>query len=424
MNILMLTNIYDPLVGGITESIHRFTDEYRRRGHRVVVVAPEFEGVVPGEETDVVRFPALFKAYKRRYSIPLPLPGLIAATLSEFDPDVIHSHHPFLIGRVAQRGASVWNVPLVYTHHSRYEIYAETEGLSQSVQRMLWGLTHSYCNACDAVVAPSESIRRDLRAHNVDSRIEIIPTGVDVEKFGAGDGSRVRKRFGVPADAFVVGHVGRIAKEKNCGFLGDAVSEFLQSTPDARFLCVGEGDALAEIQSIFRTAGLENRLVTPGRLSGQDLIDAYHAMDVFAFASQSETQGMVLTEAMAAGVPVVAVAASGVRDVMRDEVNGRMLQTEDRESFAAALRWVREAPADRLEKLSAGVAETAREFSIRTTAQRALDLYDLVVKRRTEKDAEQQWSAFDVLEAEWNAFSGNLEAIGKAILPKSRRTTE
>ncbi|HEX6199264.1 MAG TPA: glycosyltransferase, partial [Thermoanaerobaculia bacterium] len=315
MNVLVLTNTFTPHVGGVARSVERFVAEYRRQGHRVLVVAPEL-GLAPEVEEGVVRVPALVGFTGGDFAVPVPMPGRVAAAVERFGPHVVHSHHPFLLGDTALRLAAARGLPVVFTHHTLYECYTHyVPGDSPRMRRFAIELAVGYCNLCDAVIAPSESVEGLLRERGVTAPIRVIPTGVDLAGFAAGDGTAFRAAHGIPADALVVGHVGRLAPEKNLGFLARAVARLLEARPGARFLVVGDGPARETVTEELVRRGLGERLHAVGVLGGAELVSAYRAMDVFAFASHSETQGMVLTEAMAAGVPVVAVDASGVREV-------------------------------------------------------------------------------------------------------------
>lgn len=418
MNILMCTNTFSPHVGGVARSVEAFAAEYRRLGHRVVVVAPEFENA-PEDEPDVVRFPAIQKFNGSDFSVPLPFPGLLSATFDEFRPEIVHSHHPFLLGYTALRVAALWDIPVVFTHHTRYEEYTHyVPGDSPRMRRFVVDLATGYCNLCDAVIAPSESIAELLRTRGVEVPIAAIPTGVDLDRFSHGDGRAFRHKQGIADDAFVVGHVGRLAPEKNLEFMADAVIEFLGTTPSAVFLLVGQGPSLEEIDRRFAARGLSDRLFHAGILEGHALADAYAAMDVFAFASQSETQGMVLTEAMAASVPAVAVDAPGAREVIVDGKNGRLLGSMNQQAFAAALGWVASRDATERRKLSEAAYQTAEKFSMPRCAQRALALYDSLIEAgRQEKPFESSlWaSARRWLEDEWKIWASVAAAASDAL---------
>ncbi|HWA99694.1 MAG TPA: glycosyltransferase [Pirellulales bacterium] len=417
MKILMVTNTYLPHVGGVARSVQSFTDMYRRLGHEVLVIAPQFEGA-PAEEPGVQRVPAIQSFNDSDFSLPLTLPGMLAARLDEFAPDLVHSHHPFLLGTTALRISAARSVPIVFTHHTRYETYTHYLPIDTAlVQRFVVELAIGYCNLCDAVIAPSESMRAMLVEGGVEAPIEVIPTGIDLNQFSGGDGQRVRDEFQIPADAFVVGHVGRLAPEKNLGFLARAVAEFLAQRIDAHFLIVGRGPCEEEIAQAMGSAGVANRVHFAGPRQGDDLASAYCAMDVFAFSSQSETQGMVLAEAMAAGLPVVAVDASGVRDLVEDRVNGRLLPHEDVRSFAAALQWIATRSYREGLALRRAVEQTAENFSLQHCANHALELYRrVIVTGRRDATLDDSWPmALRWLEKELKIVSSVMGAIGEAV---------
>jgi 1,2-diacylglycerol 3-alpha-glucosyltransferase len=420
----MLTNVYTPLVGGVTRSIQAVAGEVRRRGHRVLIIAPRFGEATPGDEEDVVRIPALPNMYRQRYAWPLPIPGFVHGTIRQFGPDVIHTHHPFLLGAAGQRQSALWDLPLVYTHHTRYRMYMERAlGASQMSTELLWSLTMSYCDLCDVLIAPSRDIASMLEEGGVERRIEVIPTGVDFERFRRGDGRRARRAQGIPEEAFVVGSVSRLEPEKNWDFLARTAARYLKEEPRAHFLAVGDGELAGAIRAAFRRAGVADRLHAPGTLEGQPLVDAYHAMDVFAFASHTETQGLVVTEAMAAGLPVVAIAASGVRDVVADGHNGRLLDAEDTESFLAALRWAAKLDDDARRRFAEAARRTAADLSIAQCAGKILDAYRTAIEGRArlrEADAGVWPSPLRFLRYQWQTWSRLLEVAGQSLVGEKR----
>lgn len=336
-----------------------------------------------------MRVPAIQNFNGSDFSVSLPVPGLVSAALDGFDPHVLHAHHPFLLGDTALRAGALRHLPVVFTHHTMYEQYTHyVPGDSAVLRRFAVELATEFANLCDHVVAPSESVAAVLRQRGVITPISAIPTGVDPERFAHGDGRAARGSHGLPPDAFVVGHVGRLAPEKNLDFLARAVAQFLKANPEAHFLVIGGGPSEEEIHTLFAEAGLGGRLHLPGPLVGQALADAYHAMDVFAFASQSETQGMVLAEAMTAGVPVVAVDAPGAREVVRDGHNGRLLPREDESAFAQALAEIAALDKEGRGRLSAAALATARPFALDCCAARLLEVYGQAIAARRRPRAE------------------------------------
>jgi glycosyltransferase involved in cell wall biosynthesis len=380
MKILMVTNTYAPYVSGVARSVTTFAEEYRRRGHRVVVVAPDFDGA-PATETDVIRVRALKQFHGSGFSVALGQSIRLRRAVAAFDPDIVHSHHPFLLGITASRLARGHGIPLVFTHHTFYEFYTHyLPGDSAMMKRLAIGRATRYANLCDAVFAPSKSVVDVLRHRGVTVPIFEVPTGVPLSDFAAGDGAGFRRRLAIPADATVVGSVGRLAEEKNLEFLARAVAAGLERTPGAYALLVGDGPSRQDMRAAFDAAGVSERTRFTGTLAGADLVDAYHAMDVFAFASLTETQGLVLTEAMAAGVPVVALDAPGAREIVVDGINGRLLAGAAGETeFADAIAWVAARRGDEAEKLRHAARLAAIPFAIATIADSALTAYESTI---------------------------------------------
>lgn len=426
MKICLMTNTYLPHVGGVARSVSTFAEEFRRRGHEVLVVAPQFEGrpLPKKAEAIVERVAAVQNFNGSDFSVRLPLAAANSERLAEFQPDIVHAHHPFLLGDTALRIAASKNAPIVFTHHTRYEDYTHYVPFdSPALKQAAISLSTEFANLCDGVIAPSQSIARLIRRRGVKVPVAIVPTGIEVRAFARGDGKKFRRRHGLPADAFVVGHVGRLAPEKNLGFLAESVARFLRRAGDTRFLVVGDGPAAGTLKEIFTRHGLGERLVLAGKQVGRGLCDAYRAMDVFAFASRTETQGMVVTEAMAAGCPVIALDAPGVREVVADARNGFLLPARPRpEAFAAAVEKLR---ADRRlrRRFAAVAAATADQFSVAHCADRALEFYDEIRRatRRTRLLTEMTpWGSWlQRAGLEWDLLAEKARAVAQAMAKAS-----
>ncbi|MBN1585884.1 MAG: glycosyltransferase [Candidatus Omnitrophica bacterium] len=422
MNILMMTNTYLPLVGGLERSIESFVKEYRKRGHRAVIVAPEFENR-PENELDVIRVPALQKVSGSKYSVKLPIEGHLSDVLSGFKPDIIHAHHPFLMGDTALRLAYEHKVPLVFTHHSLYE---KNVGHSEMVQRFVTEIATGYANCCSHVIAPSKSVAELIKARGVETPVTVISTGLDLSQYKGTDGN-FREQAKLPKEAFVIGYVGRLAPEKNLLFLNRAVASFLISEKKSVFLVVGSGPSKEDLLNYFKERKLEGRLFLVGELKGKRLIEAFQSIDVFAFSSHSETQGMVLNEAMAAGVPVVGLDAPGVRDIVKDKINGRLVPDECEQDFADALSWIYRQSAAGRRKLKAEARTTAERYSMPVCVDKVLRLYeslrspDGVPKKFEEKSI---LSFMQRGEAEWDLLCNVTRATIDAFTPKGTELPE
>ncbi|WKD51420.1 glycosyltransferase [Microbulbifer spongiae] len=418
MNIVMLTNTYLPHVGGVAHSIDAFSAEYRKRGHEVLVVAPEFPEKIPGEQ-HVLRIHAIQNFNGSDFSVALPFSPDLSERLDRFQPDIVHAHHPFLLGMTALRVARERELPLVFTHHTLYEHYTHyVPADSQVLKRFVIELATRYANLANLVLAPSLSIAKLLQQRGVQTPIAEVPTGVQLEQYADGDGGRVRRQLDIPESAFVVGHLGRLGQEKNLHFLCHAVAEFLQAEKNAHFLFAGSGPLQEELQQIFVRRGLSERLHMPGTVLGSWHRDSYNAMDTFVFASTTETQGLVLSEAMASGVPVIALDANGTREIVRDRINGRLVTEGETRSFVRAILWLHQLPQENRHALIRQARNTAQDFSMKCCAQRALDLYQPLLKSGWPMDDSlyTQWMRLrKLIGAQWEILEGLTGAAGAAL---------
>ncbi len=427
MNIIMMTNTYKPITGGLERSVEVFSREMRAREHNVLIVAPEHEGAEEKEE-GVVRVPAIQHFNGTDFSVQLPIPLILSNTLKKFNPDIVHAHHPFLIGDTALRVSAYFRVPLVFTYHTLYEKYTHyVPADSEAMKKFVIELSKGYANLCDYVFAPSKSLDVILRKRGVKSPIEINPTGIYEKEFASGDGKNFREKEGIPSDVFVIGYTGRVAPEKNMVFLSNVVSDFMKTREEAYFLCLGDGPSLEKVKSVFYEKGLKDRTCFPGVVRGRELYDGYASMDLFAFASKSETQGLVIAEAMASGTPVLAIDAPGVRDVVEDGQNGRLIREENREEFIKGFGWAKGLNKEERKKIEDNALRTAGRFSVGKSIERALAVYKKVIEKgysRRETDKDLWQGAMRALKAEWRIASNIAISARKAAESKRGGTDE
>ncbi|MFP4261293.1 MAG: glycosyltransferase [Opitutales bacterium] len=411
MNILFFTNTYLPHVGGVAKSVQTLEESFRERGHEVRIIAPEFEGAE--DDPDVLRVPAIQNFNGSDFSVRIPIPNTIWQFVEDFGADVVHSHHPFLLGDAALRVARRLAVPILFTHHTLYERYTHYVPFdSPALKRMAVGLSTEYCNLCDRIIAPSESIAKLLQARGVETPIQAIPTGIDFEAFAGSDGAAFREARGISPDTKVVGTVGRLAEEKNLLYLAEAVGGYLKRNPEAAFLIVGDGDARDDMLAILERDAGRSQIYSVGKLSGQELRDAYAAMDCFVFASQTETQGIVLAEAMASGKPVVALDGPGVREVVEDGRNGILLLSDaPAATFTESLTAIF-GDAASLRRYSEAARKTAKDYDTAVCAEKMLDAYERMA-------AEHRRGAVAELPDFWQRLLADLEVEWELVAAKS-----
>ncbi len=420
MNIIMFTNTFAPHLGGVAHSVEWLAQSLKNIGHQVLVVAPDYSGA-PQIEPGVIRIPAIQNFNGTDFSVPLPFSKPLERVLDSFAPDLVHSHHPFLLGHSALRVAAARSLPVVFTYHTRYEMYGHYVARdSAALKRLVRSLALGYCDLCDHVIAPSESIADFLVHHEVETPVTVIPTGIDVDRFAGGDGRGVRAKFGIGEGDFVIGHVGRLAPEKNLRFLAEAVADYMRGNDKAHFIVAGQGLMREEMATIFAAAGVLDRVHMPGSVPQSDLPDFYAAMNAFAFSSLSETQGLVLVEAMAAGVPVVALDAPGVREVVSDMQNGSLLPEEASiEEFSQSLAFVQESSDAQLAALKEHARETADGYSQSITSGLTAALYRAAIeayKSKKPRDVGQLQATVEGLKEEWRILQNLAHAVKDAVL--------
>jgi 1,2-diacylglycerol 3-alpha-glucosyltransferase len=295
--------------------------------------------------------------------------------------DLVHVQTPFVAHYEGVRIARALNVPVVETYHTYFEEYLHhyipmlPRGLMRYLARRF---TRSQCRMLDAMVVPSSAMERALHDYGVECPMHIIPTGMEMERFAGGDGSRFRERLDIRPEQPTLVHVGRVAHEKNIEFLFRMFALVLKDKPDAILIVAGEGPALPHLKSYAQSLGLAKSMRFVGYLQRDtELLDCYRSGDLFVFSSKTETQGLVLLEAMALGVPVVSLAYMGTADIVNSE-RGARVAPENEAGFARIVLELLGDPARRTE-LSAEARVYAATWSSEAMVTRLLTLYRSIV---------------------------------------------
>lgn len=365
LRIALFTECYRPIQNGVVAAVDALSEALRAKGHEVLCITPTMPGYREAD-LSVVRVPSLPLPTSTAYRLTLPLLPRRAVERMMPRPSIVHAHSPFVTGWMGMRAARRFRTPLVFTYHTRLEDYVHYVPFEPRMTRSAAvGLTRAYANMADAVIVPTPAMETHLRAIGVTSRIDVVPSGIDVGFFGAGKRrADVRTRFGVaPGEAMVL-VVGRLAKEKN---LELALAAFAAlRAPAARLVIVGDGPEREHLVALAARAGIAQDTHFAGELPRAELPDAYASADVFLFTSRSETQGLVLAEALAAGLPVVAVDTPATRDVLG---SAGAVVAEDAERLAEALSAAVSA------ERAAVDASAASRFDTRRLVSRVIDVY-------------------------------------------------
>ncbi|MGM0519491.1 MAG: glycosyltransferase [Campylobacterota bacterium] len=373
MKILMITNTYLPHVGGVANSVAGFKTALQKRGHKVLIIAPHFEN--EEFDSDVLRVEALQNFNGSDFSLSMPSVIFKNRAIDEFNPDIVHSHHPFLLGISALRIARRREIPIVFTHHTLYERYTHYVPFeSEVLKKMAKKMAVEYCNLCDGVIAPSKSIKALLEDRGVESPIKVIPTGIEYEKNKENSNKNMEELFDISDETFLIGHVSRLALEKNQFFLAKAVALFLQRNKNAAFAIAGSGDIENDLKDIFTLHEVSNKVYFLGNQNGDNLLAFYKRMDLFVFSSTSETQGMVLAEAMLCSTPVVALDAPAVSEMVCGK-NGILVPKEDIEAFSKAIEDIYKLDKESLNSLKQSSYNSATSYSMDYTVDLLIDLY-------------------------------------------------
>ncbi len=378
----MVSDVHFPRVNGVSTSIRTFRAELAAAGHASTLIAPEYPGRSDPDDPDVLRVASWRVPFDPEDR--LMRPGRVRALVDTLRPrgfDLVHVQTPFAAHGAGIALARALRVPVIETYHTFFEEYLfhYVPGMPRAWMRAAArALSRHQCNAVDALVVPSTPMRDALVAYGVTTPMHVIPTGIPLAAFAGGDGARFRAALGIDAGALVLLFVGRVAFEKNIDFLLRMFGRVHARAPHARLVIAGEGPADASLRALARTLGLADAVHFVGYLDrATTLVDCYRAADAFVFASRTETQGLVLLEAMAAGVPVISTAVMGTRDVVGTG-RGALVPDDDEAAFADAVLRFAADPALR-SSLAQGGQAWVREWRADALAARLARLYADVI---------------------------------------------
>lgn len=376
----MLTDVYFPRINGVSTSIETFRSDLPTAGIDLKLIAPVYPESIP--DPSLIRVPSRSLPFDPEDRLMRWRDLRVASRQAAgAGVDLIHIQTPFAAHYAGLRLARELRIPVIATYHTHFEEYIQhylpllprpwLKALARRVAR-------HQCDELDAVVVPSPAMRDTLLEYGVKSPLRVLPTGIPVAQFANGDGARFRARHAIPADRPVALFVGRVAHEKNIGFLLQAMTYALWQRPDLILVIAGEGPALASLQHQVTELRIDHHVRFVGYLDRkQELPDCYAAASVFAFASRTETQGLVLLEAMAAGLPVYAIAHLGTTSIVAPQ-RGAVAAPEEPESFGRGLAAL-VSNTTALASLAREGQEFAREWSAPERARELAALYRSLV---------------------------------------------
>lgn len=338
MHIAIFSESYPPITNGVAVSINTLCRELLQRGHRVTVVTVRHP-LAPAQEEGVIRVRSFTWPLAPDYPLPLPRPlPALHRFFRENRVDVIHVQIPFLLGALGLRIGRQYGIPVVAHYHTLYDCYLHyAPVLPQGVLRkLLWWHLQRFYRYTQATIVPSHFACRYLQQHGVHSRvIEVIPTGVDFHPITV-QRDEARARYGLPPERPILVYVGRLAPEKNLSLFLEMLPLVQRDVPNVLLWLVGSGNAEESLQKQILHRGLSTAVLLQGRVPHEDISTVYAAADLFVFPSVTETQGLVLWEAQAHGLPCVVVNEGGAPESVRDGVDS-LLVPNDAKAFAQAV---------------------------------------------------------------------------------------
>lgn len=386
LTIIMFSNNYLPFIGGVPISIQRLAIGLRKLGHNVYIFAPEYKKNDYGgykEESHIFRYKPLFYYHKANLTFPVPniFSTKMRKTFLKIKPDIIHIHHPYWMGNIGLKWAKKDNIPTVFTYHTRLEQYAHN---LPAFHKLFAGkipheLIRNFANQCDAIIAPTTTAKEYLRNLGVGKIIKVIPTGIDFSNYNIQEKEIevIAKKYD-KSKKVILFSVSRLSKEKNMLFLLDGINYIAKHT-EIPFQCLiaGNGPEKENLLLFIKNNGLEEKIILLGAIPPTEISKYFMLADIFIFASKSETQGMVLLEAMAGKTPVVAVRSSGIDDVIENGLNG--FKTEENiEKWAEKVIYLMKNKKE-MKQLSINAFHFSQNYSSELIAEKISRIYHKII---------------------------------------------
>lgn len=378
MRIGIFSECYEPVRNGVSTSVRTLVEELRARKHHAVIVAPRHPNQAD-RAPHILRVPSFVTPFNLDYPVAFPWFPRLRREFRRIGTEVLHSHSPFFLGLLALRLARQLDLPLVSTYHTLYDQYAHYLFFlpRPTTRRLLRWWLPAYYNRCAVVIAPSRVAERSLRQYGVTAPVAIIPTAVPLpspESVGEAAQRAARARWAIPPTAPLLLYAGRIAREKSLELVLDAFAAVADEWPEARLLIVGGGPHLAAVRRSAQAMGCGPRIVLAGPMPRNQLDPVFAAADLFVFGSSTETQGLVIAEARAAGTPCVVVDRGGAAETVRHGEDGLIVPPEVG-PFAEAVRALLRDDARR-HAMREACLRNARHYTPSAMAERVMEVYE------------------------------------------------
>jgi 1,2-diacylglycerol 3-alpha-glucosyltransferase len=379
MRIGMMVDVYKPHVSGITNYIALNKQYLEKSGHDVFVFTFGDEDY-EDQESNVIRSPGL-PILDTGYYISLrynrPARNLLRSM------HVVHVHHPFMSGSLALRYCRPRGIPIVFTNHTRYDLYSHAylPGMPDAVSlTALQTYLPTFCRSCNLVVAPSAGMRDVLLRLGVDAPIEVVPNGVDLTPFQMPVQPLGRTQFGFTDEDVVLIYVGRLGPEKNLPFLLRSFGGVVQAYANAKLLIIGDGPERDNLEDRVKHMDIGDNVRFLGIVPYEEVPHYLTMADVFVTASVTEVHPLSVIEAMAAGLPVLGINSPGIGDTIQNGETGLLAAEEELAGFTAKMvRLV--VDCESRQEMGQKARQAAKNYAIENTTQMMMDQYKKVIRQ-------------------------------------------
>jgi len=332
MRIGFFTNNYLPRPSGVAHAIENARLELEKLGHDVFVFAPRYSKK-DKENEKLFRYRSI-RTHKKLgplSSIPFPHSAKIKKLINELGLDIIHSHHPYLLGKTAQKYAQELEIPLVSTLHTAYHQYSGQllEGLGDLVDDLVLEVLFKYIRKCNALIVSTNEFRKKFSVDPESPHIHVLPSGIDVNRFSKKNRDKAKKKLKFKNSDIVLLTVARLSYEKNVDFIIEVFSKLARINENVRLIIVGGGPQKLKLQSLAKSLGVKDKINFTGKAPYSKLHWYYGASDLFLYASSIDAQGLVLCEAMASGLPILSTnQAVGPKNLIKNNYIGYLIKPD------------------------------------------------------------------------------------------------
>lgn len=384
MKIGFFTDSYFPQVNGVTTAVSACADALIKQGHQVYIIAPNYPGVV--DKKNVIRLFSVKANSHPGVRVAVHLPEKAFLKLLKIDFDIIHGHSGGAVTFLGWEIARLKRIPYICTYHTSWALYRHYFLNGRINAKTIQGITRIFCNLTDHLIAPTEKAKKELRSYQVKKPISVIPSGLDLNRFINIKKGFLRKKLILEKGEPILLYVGRLAREKSVDFLLHAFKIILNAKPYIHFVVIGDGPEMGALRVLAKELQIANHTHFLGFVVQKELPKYIIDADIFLFASQTETQGIAILEAMASGVPVVAVQDSAFQGILNGK-NGKLVKRDYVEFAKTTLNLIENEPIR--SRMSRNAKQAAQKLSVKSTADSLIILYEELIRKDKKRKSYQ-----------------------------------